>query len=40
MGMQKALDYLKLPLIGTHHRGVDDASNIASILEVMMKSQH
>ena len=39
MGMQKALDYLKLPLIGTHHRGLDDASNIASILEVMMRSR-
>ncbi|WP_118974178.1 3'-5' exonuclease [Taibaiella koreensis] len=31
-GMKGALDLLGLPLMGTHHRGVDDARNIASIL--------
>lgn len=31
-GMDEALKYLELPLEGTHHRGVDDARNIASIL--------
>lgn len=31
-GMKAALDLLRIPLQGTHHRGVDDARNIASIL--------
>jgi inhibitor of KinA sporulation pathway (predicted exonuclease) len=31
-GMDNALDHLKLKLDGTHHRGVDDARNIANIL--------
>ncbi len=31
-GMAEALKLLKLPLEGTHHRGGDDAWNIASIL--------
>ncbi|PRQ01280.1 3'-5' exonuclease [Enhygromyxa salina] len=31
-GMAKALDKLGLPLVGTHHRGIDDARNIARIL--------
>lgn len=31
-GMDHALDHLKLKLDGTHHRGVDDARNIANIL--------
>lgn len=30
-GMAKALKILGLPLIGTHHRGIDDAKNIAQI---------
>jgi len=30
-GMAKALKKLGLPLIGTHHRGIDDAKNIAQI---------
>ena len=30
-GMEKALDLLSLPLIGTHHRGIADARNIAKI---------
>jgi inhibitor of KinA sporulation pathway (predicted exonuclease) len=32
LGMKKALDKLGIPLEGTHHRGVDDAKNIAKIL--------
>ena len=32
VGMATALDKLGLPLEGTHHRGVDDAWNIANIL--------
>ncbi|MGX7666517.1 exonuclease domain-containing protein [Flavobacterium pedocola] len=31
-GMNGALHVLELPLEGTHHRGVDDARNIAKIL--------
>ena len=31
-GMAGALDQLEIPLEGTHHRGVDDARNIAKIL--------
>lgn len=31
IGMDKALDKLNLSMKGTHHRGVDDAYNIASI---------
>lgn len=30
-GMQKALNILNLPLEGTHHKGIDDAKNIAKI---------
>lgn len=33
MGMARALKQLELPLEGTHHRGVDDAYNIAKILK-------
>jgi inhibitor of KinA sporulation pathway (predicted exonuclease) len=32
VGMDRALKELKFPLEGTHHRGVDDAKNIAKIL--------
>ena len=32
LGMAGVLDRLKLPLEGTHHRGIDDARNIAHIL--------
>ena len=35
MGMSKALKFLKLPLVGTHHRGKDDAYNIAQILATL-----
>jgi inhibitor of KinA sporulation pathway (predicted exonuclease) len=31
-GMAQALDRLGIPLAGTHHRGIDDARNIAKIL--------
>lgn len=29
--MAQALKLLDMPLVGTHHRGVDDAVNIAKI---------
>lgn len=32
IGMKGALKKLKIPLDGTHHRGVDDARNISKIL--------
>ncbi|KFF11818.1 DNA polymerase III [Chryseobacterium soli] len=32
VGMSRALGELNIPLEGTHHRGVDDAKNIAKIL--------
>ncbi|MVO08200.1 DNA polymerase III [Flavobacterium sp. TP390] len=32
VGMNGALEILGIPLEGTHHRGVDDAKNIAKIL--------
>jgi len=34
-GMREALHRLKLPLVGTHHRGIDDARNIARIVQAM-----
>jgi len=34
-GMEKALNILKLSLEGTHHRGIDDAKNIAKIFKVV-----
>jgi inhibitor of KinA sporulation pathway (predicted exonuclease) len=34
-GMKKALDILHLPLEGTHHRGIDDAKNIAEIFKAI-----
>ena len=36
VGMSAALDILKLPLEGTHHRGGDDAYNIARIMAYML----
>lgn len=37
-GMEKALKILNMPLDGTHHRGIDDAKNIAKIyLEITKK---
>ncbi len=35
-GMPEALSLLKLPLEGTHHRGGDDAWNIAAILAALL----
>jgi inhibitor of KinA sporulation pathway (predicted exonuclease) len=35
LGMSKALNHLNLELEGTHHRGLDDALNIAKIVRVM-----
>lgn len=32
VGMEKILKLLDMPLIGTHHRGIDDSRNIANIL--------
>ncbi len=36
VGMDEALRRLNLPLIGTHHRGIDDAWNIAGILGYLL----
>lgn len=36
VGMEKALDQLGMELTGTHHRGVDDAWNIARILKGLL----
>jgi inhibitor of KinA sporulation pathway (predicted exonuclease) len=34
--MEQALELLNLPLEGTHHRGGDDAWNIAAILSELL----
>lgn len=34
-GMAQALNHLGMELIGTHHRGIDDARNIAAIYKYM-----
>ncbi|MCH2195336.1 3'-5' exonuclease [Kordia sp.] len=39
VGMKGALNILKIPLDGTHHRGIDDARNIAKILDWCLKCQ-
>lgn len=36
LSMDKALARLNLPLEGTHHRGVDDAWNIAQLLALLL----
>ena len=36
-GMSGALDILNIPLEGIHHRGVDDAKNIAKILRWILQ---
>lgn len=36
VGLPRALDILDLPLEGTHHRGMDDAWNIAVILSRLL----
>jgi inhibitor of KinA sporulation pathway (predicted exonuclease) len=35
-GMARALEILGLPLDGTHHRGIDDARNIARIAQQLL----
>ena len=35
-GMKAALEILNLPLEGRHHRGIDDARNIAKIARAML----
>lgn len=37
VGMDKALEILKIPLIGQHHRGSDDSFNISKILIETLK---
>lgn len=37
VGMAKALEMLNIELEGTHHRGVDDARNIAKIIKQLIK---
>jgi inhibitor of KinA sporulation pathway (predicted exonuclease) len=39
VGLDEALKLLNLPLDGTHHRGHDDAANIAKIFAHMLKNQ-
>lgn len=39
VGMAGALKILDIPLEGTHHRGVDDAKNIAKIMHWCLKNQ-
>ncbi len=36
IGMEQALKLLNMPLVGTHHRGVDDSRNIANILSKIL----
>jgi len=36
-GMARMLRLLGLPLVGTHHRGLDDCRNIATILEALVQ---
>lgn len=36
-GLAKALDFLKIPLEGTHHRGIDDAKNMSKIVSRMIQ---
>jgi inhibitor of KinA sporulation pathway (predicted exonuclease) len=37
VGLDKGLELLNIPLEGTHHRGVDDAWNIAGILAELLR---
>ena len=37
VGMEEALKIIRIPLEGTHHRGVDDAYNIAVILSSLLR---
>ena len=38
LGMDGALKYLDIHLEGTHHRGIDDAKNIAKILKCILNN--
>jgi inhibitor of KinA sporulation pathway (predicted exonuclease) len=38
VSMDRALEILNIPLEGTHHRGIDDANNIAKILSKLIKN--
>lgn len=40
VGMTKALSLLDIPLIGIHHRGIDDSRNIANILSRILFSRY
>ena len=33
--MAKALEHFEMPLVGTHHRSIDDARNIAGIAQAL-----
>lgn len=35
-GIERALQLMKMPLLGTHHRGIDDAHNIARLTLLML----
>ena len=37
--MAQALEHLGMELQGTHHRGIDDARNIAAIYRYMQTTQ-
>jgi 3'-5' exoribonuclease 1 len=36
VGMERALAHAGLPLVGTHHRGIDDARNIAGLAVLIL----
>ena len=38
LGMAAALKQEKLPLMGTHHRGIDDARNIAKLAQIIIRA--
>ncbi len=35
MGLRQAVEYMGLEWLGTHHRGIDDARNLARLLQYM-----
>ena len=35
-GMKRALQIMKIPLEGQHHRGIDDARNIAKLAQIIL----
>ena len=36
-GMEQALQMMYIPLEGTHHRGIDDARNVAGIFRLLLR---